>query len=324
MRRALALWGVLTLGCAGVLSHDPLQDLHPFVWPAAGEVRLFTCRWPRGATLGVSLDGGDSPEQQRALAAALVAWQDAGIGIRFRSAPAGKAQVHVHLVAGPLERAGGRAAAGRTEADCAIPDGDPTRAHLVSASVAVSTVVGPDWRDHTRAASPAELAGTLLHELGHALGFAGHPAADDPMVLESDANRRFGRRILAGQPVRSPALSALYALPSGTVLAESAVARWRTAPVDRLLALAQAKGLEGPFAQSGDAAAAVFWREPSGGRVEVLIPDLAGVRRDPGRVLPVPGPGARALLGALTPGPTGPAPAPAPRAAPPRPNPPSP
>lgn len=323
-RAAAALLGLLGLGCATLLAPDPLGALHPFVWPAAGRVELFTCRWRRAAPLRVSLEGARGAQDRRAVAAALAAWEEAGIGVRFRSVTPPQAQIRIHLLDRPLQRAGGREAAGRTQADCLVPAGRVARAHLVAADVEVSTVVGPDWRDHVRPASPAELAGTVLHELGHALGFAGHPASGDPMVLESEADRRFGRRILAGRPVHSAALSALYALPSGTVLVRSPVDAWRTEVVDRLRAIASREGAQGPFARAGDTAAAVFWREPDGALLEVLVPELASLRRDPRQVLPVPGPRARALLAAARPAPTGRASAPAPRAAPPAPPRPSP
>lgn len=315
---------VLGVGCASLLSPDPLRALHPFVWPAAGQVQLFTCRWHRALALGVSLEGARDAGARRAVAAALVAWEGAGLGVRFRSARPDRAQIRILLEDGPVERAGGREGAGRTETDCVVPDGDVSRAHLVAARVTISTVVGPDWRHHVRPASPAELAGTALHELGHALGFAGHPASGDPMVLEADADRRFGRRVLAGQAVHSRALSALYAIPSGTVLAWSPVAAWRTEPADRLRALASREGLAGPFASAGDQAAAVFWREADGSTLEVLVPDLASLRRDPRQVLTVPGPRARARLAAARPAPRDRSSAPGPRAAPPAPSPPSP
>jgi hypothetical protein len=125
-----------------------------------------------------------------------------------------------------------------------------------------------------------ERSGALLHELAHALGAPGHAGgADDLLASTPDAARRAGARALAGEPLESPALAALYARPPGELLQSVAVEAWRTFELDRLARLAAAQPLDGPFLRAGDAAGRIFWRDARGREWGFLVVGLASSQR---------------------------------------------
>jgi hypothetical protein len=115
-------------------------------------------------------------------------------------------------------------------------------------------------------------------------------------VRTVEVHRRLGARVLAGETPDEPTLRALYALPSGSVLADRPVSRWRTDLVDRMAALAANERLEGPFARVGDTAARVFWRDGRGTEYGLQVPNLAETLRDPARVLVIAESTTRAAL----------------------------
>ncbi len=124
--------------------------------------------------------------------------------------------------------------------------------------------------------SPAELAGSALHELGHALGFQGHVRiGSSVMRRQVDEARRAGRRLLAGAVFSDPALSALYAVPSGSVVGRLALPHGRTRPVDRLLALARAGALVGPIARMGDLEGQILFRSEGGAAYAIWLRGVA-------------------------------------------------
>lgn len=278
-----------------------LADVHPLVLPWHSQVHLLLCRWDTRTPLGVSLPVSAEPDELRALESALRAAERLGLGLRFEEVRADEAALVIELVDGPVQTAAGMGA-GRTVADCRVDlaslGGAAGRvgAELVAARVELARSA-EDVRGLRVALSDEELAGAALHELGHALGFQGHVSrGETPLVRAVEVHRRLGARVLAGETPDEPSLRALYALPSGTLLASPAVSRWRTDLVDRMGALAAAEGLEGPFARVGDTAARVFWRDASGREYGLQIPNLAETLRDPSRVLVIAEAATRAAL----------------------------
>jgi hypothetical protein len=135
-----------------------------------------------------------------------------------------------------------------------------------------------DQLGRARPATEAEWIGALMHELGHALGFAGHADVGDSLVLlEESRLRALGRRALEGEPVPAPNLTALYSLAPGRIVHEAKVSaqglEWMEA-VEVLVADRNARlgAATGPFASTGDQAARLVWRWAGGLRVELRFP----------------------------------------------------
>jgi hypothetical protein len=258
------------------------------VWASEGQVELLSCRWAGDAPIGVSLARGASVGEQHALDAALASLRAVAAGVRFVRVSETGASIRVRFVDAAVERADGTLGTGRSIADCRLL-ASGARAALVAAEIELARSTPPDWRGRTRALAPEELIGALLHELGHALGVAGHVArGDDLLGAEPEAARRVGRRALAGERSTSPSLAALYARPSGEVLARQPVEAWRTEQLDRLAKLAAAHGLDGPYLRAGDVSGRIFWRDAAGREWGFFVPDLAALSRDPGRLLLLP------------------------------------
>src|SRR5690606_4824237 len=200
---------------------------------------------------------------------ALGAWQGVGLGVRFLPLEGGAGRIDIELEDEAVATPTGPDTANAV-VDCRIdplsrqrPDADPVAgAALERARLRIARQTPVNWQGRTRPLAPPELAGTLLHELGHALGFQGHASRGETvMVTEVERVARVGRALLAGDGFDDPTLRALYAVPSGTVLASVPVERWQTDLVDRMARLAESAGLDGPFTRVGERAARIFWRD---------------------------------------------------------------
>ena len=259
-----------------------LADVRPYYWPAGGELTLLLCRWPDGARIPVVLPPEASADERHRLQAALAAWEQAGLGIRFVPVPALTAGgIEIELVEGMLSWGA------NTIADCAIDSaasGDPLPARMVYASVQL-------------ARGDPRLVGSALHELGHALGFQGHPRRGASiMVRDAGRLRKTGDDVLKGAGFADATLSALYAVPSGTVLARIALVPGQTDPIDRLRAVGSLRGWQGPFLRAGDREGLVRWERRRGGDVTVLLRGLSAALDRPERLVIEPGPAARRIL----------------------------
>lgn len=293
MRRALTPL-LLALACASVPAPEGAFRERPYVWAAEGRVELLSCRWTLDDPVGVTLVGGATPEEEHALDAALHAWEGALPGLRLPRTASGS--IRVSFLDAPVPRADGTLGTGRTVADCRLDVG-ASHAALVSASVEVARRTPPDWRGRERALTPEERAGALVHEIGHALGVAGHArGSGDPLSADPEAARRAGGRALAGEPIASPSLAALYAHASGERLASAAVEPWRTLELDRLARLARAHQLDGPYLRAGDAVGRIFWRDGRGREWGFLVAGLAQLARDPTQLLLLPEASTRGAL----------------------------
>ena len=242
-------------GGLGEVSGHRLSDVHPYVWPGGGELVAFLCRWPSSSRLRVALPGDAAPVELDLWRRALAAWEGAGPGLRFVPvAPDAPADVALSMAGAEA----GRAA--QTAADCAVDveagadrARDTIAARLVAAHVRVSRAT-PDWRGHPQTLDQDELMGTMLHELGHALGFQGHARRGSVMVRDVEAVRRIGARVLAGEPFDDATLTALYRVDSGAVVRRRRLGAGETAIVDRIAALAPARDFAGPIVRVGDRA----------------------------------------------------------------------
>ncbi len=269
------------------LDAQALADATPYLLPARGRLTFFLCRWPQGPLIPVSLPDDASPEERALLEQALAAWEGAGLGVRFGASRAPGAGIAIQFLA-PAGEDESTPRTAYTTADCALArsalDGSEARvlgARILSANVYLRrserSVLGREV-----ALTREELAGSALHELGHALGFQGHATRGITVMNHSvDQVRQLGRRILAREPLTDPALSALYAVPSGVVVGQARLSPEQTRPVDEMVRRAFSSGWLGPFARVGDRLARLHWRGARGRSHVLLIPDVAEVLRDP-------------------------------------------
>ena len=295
-RAALALFAAGWAACFGCYASGPhsrgrsadLSGLIPFVWPRDGSVTLMTCRFETALPIGFAVENATREERYDA-EAVLRAWERASLGVRFIAAPIADAQLAIAFGDEPA------AEAGRSFADCQL---NGERAELASARVEIARNAA-GVRGAARALSQDERLGVLAREVGRALGWSGSASAGDPLRVSRLATAaRVGAAVRAGAPLTSPALSALYAQASGSVIARATAARpLATRPVDRLAVLAAAHQLEGPFLRTGVEAGRVFWRDrTSGEEYGALVVAPARLVRAPGRVTLALEPRARRAL----------------------------
>jgi len=251
-------------------SGQRLAAVRPYYWPGRDALTLFLCRWRLGEPIPVSIAADATAEERRAVHLALAAWEGAGLGVSFarveRLAGAG---IEIEFVSGMLSWAAS------TVAECAVGgDGDVPPGRAVDARMrAASIQLG---RNDPR------LVGSALHELGHALGFQGHPRRGDS-IMRRDPKRLLETSVRVGKggAFSDATLSALYALPSGTVLARLPLPAGRTAALDRLAAIARRKGWRGPWLQVGDTAGRIGWRGAGGAWVALRLTGLRAALEDP-------------------------------------------
>jgi hypothetical protein len=261
-----------------------LGDTRPYYLPAAGRLTLFLCRWPDGATVPVSLPADATPQQRRKLETALNAWERS-LGLHFELGELEGVGIEIRLFDDML------AYQANTVADCAVDPkaltggpADVLPARLVFASIQMA-------RDDPR------LAGTALHELGHALGFQGHASRGRTvMVTGTDAVRLAGERAMAGKPFEDAAVGALYAVPSGSVVRRLPLTRQHTSPIDRLIEIARREGWIGPLVRVGDEEGRIAWLDPQGRPISLRLSGLRQALRDPARLAIEPSPRAQLEL----------------------------
>ncbi len=283
-------WNLEALGRANpalaAISGHRLKDVRPYTLAAAGRLTFFLCRWPDGARIPVAIDATATLQEQRAIEAALDAWEGSGLGVRFerRERLARPHGVDIRV------REEFHVGSSNTIADCRVDpaelqrDSGPLTAHLVFASIHL-------------AENDPHLTGRALHELGHALGFQGHPRGGDTVMSPGmKAARLAGERVRKGTLRGDAALSALYALPSGTVLSRHALPPERTRPVDRLAERAARAGWSGPFVRVGDKMGRFFWRDARGDSIAITLTGLTASRKDPLRLELTPDPRAEREL----------------------------
>jgi hypothetical protein len=241
-----------------------LGDALPHFAPTEQGLALFLCRWDLSEPLRVSLPDTAAEPWLVRLRLALSAWTQALPGLEFVEVTAAP-DLEIRLVEAGQ---GGYMPVGAadTVADCRVRTGaaaslGPGRvdAKMEWASIVVHT------RTRTamgtgRPLSEAEFVGTVMHELGHALGFSGHVAQGrSVMVATRETVRDLGARTLAHTVFEAPTLTALYAVPSGVVVARRAMEADSAVHAERVAQAASVEGLSGPYSRVGDDTALFFW-----------------------------------------------------------------
>lgn len=155
----------------------------------------------------------------------------------------------------------------------------------------------PTGRVHE--ATREEWVAAFLHELAHALGFAGHAAAgDSPVHREQSALRGLARRALRGEALSLPNLHALYGLGPGERLGRAELAPSGAEAIRRVQRAVAARSArrgpaEGPLASVGDREARLAWRWPDGHALDVRFPRYVEELRRGEPITAEPGPRTR-------------------------------
>lgn len=135
-----------------------------------------------------------------------------------------------------------------------------------------------DIMDQLRDASAEEWVGALMHELAHALGFAGHVAVGDSILVRDETRiRAAGRRALIGEAVPDQTLEALYRLPLGQLLGTRRVKADDVAWLQAIRELRRERSAEGrssmgTFSSVGDHEARIVWRYADGSQLGIRFP----------------------------------------------------
>jgi hypothetical protein len=275
------------------LRDQRLGDATPYALPLAGELIWFLCRFDARAPIRVALPENGSEAERARLRLALRAWEQA-LGVRFEEAE--PAQIEIEFAPDDAEFAA------VTEAECRVggaaqaPQAGPRlEAGIARARVSLRRAQ-IDGRGHHIQVDEAQQVGAALHELGHALGYQGHAARGDTVMVQTvETVRDVGARVLAGRDFRDDTLAALYRVDSGVVVARAPLPSGRSVPVDRLAALAAREGDGSLLVRTGDRSGRVAFVDPAGSTLRVFLRNLPESLRDPTRLQLAADPGVFAL-----------------------------
>jgi hypothetical protein len=135
-----------------------------------------------------------------------------------------------------------------------------------------------DMTNQVHDASAEEWVGALMHELAHALGFAGHAAAGDSILVRDETRiRAAGRRALRGEAVPDETLEALYRLRPGQRLGMRRLNAEGMSWLDAIRELDRKRSAAGSpsvglFSSVGDQEARMVWRYADGNQLGVRFP----------------------------------------------------
>jgi len=260
-----------------------IGDLTPHPALVDGQLILVACRYADGRPVSVSGRGPGWPSDWAALAVDAV--DDAVPNVELMMLPTSDSRsgsetmIDIVSIEDPTSEVPN--GMGDTLSECDVSrthdPGVAIRGRLTRSEIRIRRATR-DNAGRVRFASDAEWIGALMHELGHALGFTGHAALGDSLVLlEESRLRALGRRALGGQPVPAPNLEALYSIAPGRVLGGVEVSAKGREWIDAVAALVAARNARmgaatGPRASTGDREARLVWRWNGGVRAELRFP----------------------------------------------------
>lgn len=237
------LFVTLVLGCApprGEWSLDALLEEYPSIEELGGQrlgdmlpfpaldgdrIILLACRFPTGPKIRVAGDGPGWSEQWARWAISALDREARGYHLELltpSSPDVDRGDLEIQVRSMELASETGPRGLADTLSECDVSRKDGTngafRGLLVKSEIRIKRS-RLDWTGVSREAMADEWVGALMHEIGHALGFAGHAARGDSiLVREQSRLRASGRRALAGEAWRDETLEALYRLRPGQKL----------------------------------------------------------------------------------------------------------
>jgi hypothetical protein len=178
--------------------------------------------------------------------------------------------------------------------------GEEVRGRLIGAKIRMR-LAQHNVKGLVQYATAEEWVGAFMHELGHALGFSGHVAVGNSVLVRDESRiRALGRGALDGQAIDVPTLEALYRLRPGERLGSRPVRRdelgwlhaidafYRDRPGDE-------QGLR-LISSVGDEAARLVWRDSAGRELAVRFPQWRAELRKGGAITLRPDRATRRLL----------------------------
>ena len=269
------------------LEGQRLGDMIPFPALAGERIALIACRF--AADQSVRVRGGGS-QWPAGWGQAAVSALDRSVGrvelvlIAEGGSPV-RARPNIEIVT--IEAVGGEGpnGLGDTLSECDVsPIGGSeqgaSRAYrgLLTAAEIRMRRAQLDMTNQVQDATAEEWVGALMHELAHALGFPGHAALGNSILVRDETRiRAAGRRALRGETVPDETLEALYRLRPGQRLGTRRLngegASWLGAvrELDRKRSAAGAPSV-GLFSSVGDQAARIVWRYADGSQLGVRFP----------------------------------------------------
>jgi hypothetical protein len=279
-----------------------LADTPPHPLPVPGALQLVLCRWRLDRPLLVSLPPDASEREAELLSQALTAWEGAIPALHFEAGELTRTDLEIRFDESSVA-VWSPGASANTIADCALSSEPAAEARdgrvgpaLVWASIHLRRV-NLDIVAQAVPLADDELLGVMLHEIGHALGFAGHVAVGrSVMSATTETVRNVARKLMAGGALSAPSVEALYALDSGVVVGRVPLAARHTEMLGALSSAARLAGYAGPYSRVGGESARILWRR-SGERSPAITierwPDVVAGRAD---LVPRPSSAARRLL----------------------------
>ncbi len=234
----------------------------------ARRVDLLLCRWRLDGPIRVAWPADANEQELAAFEQARAAWSSVVDGLELVTADATDADIRVVLVASDDENAPTGTA--DTVTDCIVDGGaaafaDPDDRGRIASALITMRRENVDWAGGTSPMTEEEFLAAVLHELGHALGIAGHIGSrSSVMSAERSKVKRVASRVRKGERLREPTLEALYTVPLGTVVGVVAFDARLRPSMDMLAELAARSGWRGPFGRAGGDTAHVFWQTPEG------------------------------------------------------------
>lgn len=208
------------LPALALLTDQRIGDLTPNPAWIDGRVIGVACRFDQKGTVRVHGRGAGWSPEWAAQAVGAIDRSVADVRIEVASGVEVASQIEVQSIEAP--DADGPVGLGDTLALCDVSPNEVgrVRGRMIRAVIRLRRALPlPTGRVHQ--ATEAEWIGALLHELGHALGFAGHAAVGDSLVcLEQSRLREIGRLAAAGESVPAPNLTALYQIEPGRELVQ--------------------------------------------------------------------------------------------------------
>ena len=269
------------------LEGQRLGDMIPFPALDGDRIALIACRFPVHQSVGVRGGGSQWPA---GWGQAAVSALDRSVGrvdlvLEAEGGSPTRARPGIEIVT--IEAVGGEGpnGLGDTLSECDVsPIGwsakGASRAYrgLLTAAEIRMRRAQLDMKNQVRDATAEEWVGALMHELAHALGFPGHAALGNSILVRDETRiRAAGRRALRGETVPDETLEALYRLRPGQRLGSRRLKAEGTSWLDAVRELDRNRSAAGSssvglFSSVGDQAARIVWRYADGSQLGVRFP----------------------------------------------------